>query len=308
VSGGSEITPEQVVEGINGRYGGHPGYRTLHAKGAFYKATFTATAQAAELTRALHMQGQPVGATVRLSNASGNPESKDYVPDIRGLATSFHLPDGSRTDILAQTAPNFPVDTPEGFVEVIQANVTGIARLWRFPTFLLKHPVAVPGLRANLESLKPPRSYLTRCYYAIHAFKWVSADGEERFVRYTWRPEGEEETLSQSEAKRLGPNYLQQEMRARLAQGVARMLLELQIAAPGDPTDDPRRNWPQDRQRLVAGTLEITELDTETESGEEIFVFDPMRLCDGIEASDDPILRYRPRAYSVSAERRAASS
>jgi catalase len=56
---------------------------------------------------------------------------------------------------------------------------------------------------------------------------------------------------------------------------------------------------------VIAGTLEVTEprpLDEET----KLVVFDPMRLTDGIEASNDPVLRFRPRAYSVSVERRAS--
>ena len=42
-------------------------------------------------------------------------------------------------------------------------------------------------------------------------------------------------------------------------------------------------------------------------SGGEIFVFDPVRVTDGIELSEDPILQFRPKAYSVSIERRAGS-
>jgi catalase len=299
------ITPEQVVDGVNERFGRHPGYRALHAKGAFYKATFTATPEAARLTRAAHMQDEPVPAMVRLSNGSGDPKSKDYVPDVRGMAVSFQLPDGSRTDILAQTAPNFPINTPEGFVEVVQANVAGLARLLKFPVFLAKHPDAIPGLPGNLAALKPPRSYATRRYFPIHAFKWVNADGGEQYVRYTWIPEAGEETISQSEAKNLGADYLQEEMRERLASGPARFNLQLQLAAEGDPTDDPRKNWPDDRETVTAGTLDITELDPSAETGGELIVFDPVRVTDGIELSDDPILNYRPRAYSVSAERRS---
>jgi catalase len=305
VSAEFAITPEEVVDGFNERYGRHPGYRALHAKGRYYKATFTATPEAARLTRAAHMQGESVPAMVRLSNGSGNPDSKDYVPDVRGMAVSFELPDGSRTDVLGQTAPNFPVNTPEGFVEVVQANVAGLARLWKFPVLLAKHPKAIPGLPGNLAALKPPRSYATRRYYPIHAFKWVNADGGEQFVRYTWVPDGGEETISQGEAKELGPDYLQEEMRDRLARGPARFNLQLQLAAEGDPTDDPRKNWPDDRETVTAGTLEITELDPSAETGGELIVFDPVRVTDGIELSDDPILRYRPRAYSVSAERRS---
>jgi catalase len=306
VSGGFQITPEEVVDGVNERYGRHPGYRALHAKGRFYKATFTATAEAAGLTRAAHMQGEPVPAMVRLSNGSGEPDSKDYVPDVRGLAVSFKLPDGSSTDVLAQTAPNFPIDTPEGFVDVVKANVAGIARLWKFPIAMAKHPSAIPGLPGNVAALKPPRSYVTRRYYAVHAFKWVNAAGDEKYVRYTWLPEHGEETISQGEAKDGGADYLQEEMSERLARGPGRMLLQLQLAAEGDETADPRKNWPDDRKRLIAGTLEITELDPSPEQGGEIVVFDPMRLTDGIEPSDDRILAYRPRAYSVSAERRSS--
>ena len=62
--------------------------------------------------------------------------------------------------------------------------------------------------------------------------------------------------------------------------------------------------WPDDREQVIAGTLEITELVDDPESGDHIDVFDPTRVVDGIELSDDPILRARARAYSVSAYRR----
>ena len=36
-------------------------------------------------------------------------------------------------------------------------------------------------------------------------------------------------------------------------------------------------------------------------------VYDPMRLVDGIEPSDDPALRFRPAVYTLSHARRTAS-
>ena len=83
-----------------------------------------------------------------------------------------------------------------------------------------------------------------------------------------------------------------------------RFTLELQVAADGDPVDDPSAVWPADRETVAAGTLELTGLETERETGGDVLVFDPMRVTDGIEPSDDPILRFRPSAYSVSVERR----
>ena len=43
--------------------------------------------------------------------------------------------------------------------------------------------------------------------------------------------------------------------------------------------------------RVTAGTFEITGLDTERETGGDVLVFDPTRVIDGIELSDDPVLR-----------------
>jgi catalase len=83
-----------------------------------------------------------------------------------------------------------------------------------------------------------------------------------------------------------------------------RFSLELQIAAPGDLVDDPTARWPATRERVTLGTLQLTDLDTERETGDDVLVFDPSRITDGIELSDDPVLRFRPAAYSDSVRER----
>ncbi len=45
----------------------------------------------------------------------------------------------------------------------------------------------------------------------------------------------------------------------------------------------------------------MTAIDHDADDG---IVFDPMRLTDGIEASDDPALRFRPAVYTLSHARR----
>jgi catalase len=299
------ISPREAVDAINARFGRHTGYRALHARGIVCRGTFTATPEGAHLTHAAHMQGEPVDATVRFSNGAGDPGSPDYAPDVRGMATKLYLPDGSRTDISAQTVPRFPVHTPEAFIGLLKASTPGAARLWRLPLFLATHRDAVPALRANAPSLRPPASYASCRYYAVHAFKWVDRDGGERYVRYCWAPESSEAHLSQDEARERGREYLQEELRQRLERGPVRLTLELQIAGDGDPVDDPAAIWPDDRETVAAGTLEVTGLDTRRETGDDVLVFDPMRVTEGIEPSEDPVLRFRPRSYSESVERRS---
>lgn len=296
------ISPEQAIEAIDERFGDHPRRRALHAKGTLCKGTFTATPEGARLTRAAHLQGESVRATVRFSNGSGNPSVPDYAPDVRGLAVSFHLADGSRTDISAQTLPRFPFRDVDAFIEFVRLSRPGPAAAPKQLLFAARHPRVLASLPANRAALKPPPSFAARSYYAFHAFKWLDSDGEERYVRYTWRPTIDVPELGRGEAKARGRDYLSAELAKRLEEGPVRMDLEVQIAGSDDDPNDPSAVWPQERERVVVGTLEVT---APTEEGDDL-VFDPTRLTDGIETSDDPVLAFRPRAYAISHERRTA--
>ncbi|HEX2435094.1 MAG TPA: catalase, partial [Solirubrobacterales bacterium] len=84
--------------------------------------------------------------------------------------------------------------------------------------------------------------------------------------------------------------------------------LTAKLAEEDDPLDDPTVAWPNDRATVTLGRLELIALDSDAESDGEVVVFDPTRVTDGIELSDDEILATRPLAYSVSVERRAGGS
>jgi catalase len=294
------ITPEHMIDELNGVFGRHEGCRTLHAKGQVFTATFTATPEAARLTRAGHLQGAPVRATVRVSNGDGNPHRPDGTQDVRGLAVKFYLEDGTRTDLVAQTIARSNTRTADEFIEVVKAAERRPASLLRLPWFLVRHPKAVTALPAVVAGTKPPPSYATVRYYPLHAYRWVDADGGARHVRYTFVPEA-----SDAPAGPRGPDYLQEEILERLARGPVRFRLQVQIAGPGDDVDDSTANWPADREVVTAGTLEITGLDPERDKDGDVLVFDPCRVVDGIELTDDPMLRFRSRAYSASVERRS---
>jgi catalase len=300
---------EQAVDGLGEVFGRHDGRRAVHAKGTTCAGTFTATPEAGRLTRALHMQGDPVEVTVRFSNASGHPNGHDGEPDGRGMATKFYLPDGSRTDIVTVSAKRFFARTPEQFIEFNHAIAPGnggrprpkpLRMLW----YLARHPKAAPAVSA-IRQVEPIPSYARVRYNSLHAFRWVDAAEDARHVRYSWIPEEGEATISTEEAKAKPPDYLQRDLEDRLTGGrPIRFTLELQLAADDDPLDDPRIAWPDDRERVAAGTLELTGLDTRRERDGDVLVFDPTRVSAGIELTDDQILRFRPKAYSVSIERR----
>jgi catalase len=59
---------------------------------------------------------------------------------------------------------------------------------------------------------------------------------------------------------------------------------------------------------LDAGRLEVTDLDHERETGDDVLVFDPTRVVDGVTLSDDPVLFARRLAYTESVARRMATT
>jgi catalase len=299
---------ERAVDAAGAIYGTHPGRRALHTKGSLLAGTFRATEQGAALTRAAHMRGDELRATVRFSNASGKPDAPDYAQDGRGMAVKLYLPDGAKTDIVSVTRPTFFVRTPEDFVELMEARKpdpdTGQPDMERLGAFLGAHPESAAAIQEALQA-KPPASYAQSRYFALHAFRWIAPDGAERFVRYRWEPEAGVAELSEDEARERGADYLQEEIAARLDAGPAAFALVVQIAGDGDPIDDPTAAWPEERETVEVGRLELTGPEPERERGDDVLVFDPTRVVDGIELSDDQILRFRPSAYSVSVERRS---
>lgn len=290
------VEPRDAIDQINAAFGKHPGHRSLHAKGAFYQGTFTATPAAKALCTAAHLQGAPVPIRVRWSNGGGNPNHPDGGQDVRGMAVSFRLADGTATDLLGQTSPVFPLRNIEEFLDLVRAG----AKPYKLPLFLARYPHTIKGVIANAKAkaIVAPFSYAEVPYFPVHAYSWTAADGTQRWVRYKLTPQ----PGARPEGTFKGRDRLREEIAARLANGPARYTLEVQVAEDGDDPHDPTSIWP--REYFDAGTLEVTGLDPEREQNGEIVVFDPTRVVEGIGLSEDPILLYRAGAYSESVNRR----
>jgi catalase len=301
---------EEIVDALDALNDGpHAGFRTVHAKGTFCEGTFTATPEAAKLSRAAHLQGEPVEATIRFSNASGHPRAKDADPITgRGMAVKFQLPDGEATDIVSVPLVVFFARNAEDFLEMTRARIpdpeTGQPDPEKVGAYLAEHPEAGVALQKALPKLAPTTSFATSDYRALHAFCLVDAEGGPHWGRYTWEPEEGPDYLNDEQVAAASRDYLQDEIRERLDDGIARFTLEFTLANEGDPLDDPTVEWEGEHEVIELGELEVLRVVEDAETPGSPIVFDPMRLTDGIEPSADPILAARPKAYSVSIERR----
>jgi catalase len=296
---------EQVIDALNVVFGSHPGYRPVHAKGILCEGTFQATADARALTRAPHMQGDVVPITVRFSDFGGLPTVRDGDPGAspRGMAIRFHLEDGSATDIVAHSYNGFPARDAQEFLAFLRAlafSGAGAPKPTPLDEFLRDHPAA----KRFVESPKPaPQSFATESYYGVDAFRFVNRNGQHRFVRYHIAPAAGRRHLQAVEAEHLADNYLFDELLERIHQNPAQFQLMAQLAAEGDPVEDPTQPWPGDRRQVELGRLMVNRVLPDSDTVQQTMGFDPARLPDGIDPGD-PLIEVRSAIYAISVRRR----
>ena len=300
--------PETVVDALNDITGRHDGFRAVHAKGTLCAGAFTPSSGAASVCRAAQFEDGDLRAHVRFSNGSGDPRNRDAAQDGRGLAIKLYLPEGGTTDFVSISRRQFFVRTPEDFLEFTLARKpdpeTGQPDLERLGGFLGAHPEAGPAVQEQLAS-RPPVSYATTDYNSLHAFKLIAPDGTERWVRWHWRPDAGEAVIEDDEVVGgLAPDYLQEEIGRRLREGPVGFVLQAAVAEEGDPLDDPTQAWPDERETIDMGRLEVAAQAFDRDRDGDVLVFDPTRVVDGVELSGDPILRFRSDAYAESVFRR----
>jgi catalase len=295
-----------LVEMIHENFQGfHPGFRGVHAQGRYYAAVFKATPEAKKLSRAVHLQGQPVPVTVRHGHsASGNPWGPAVTPS---MAVKFYLPDGTVTDLIGLTIPLFFGRTPDEVLEGLKIlkpdPATGKPDEKKLMQYLATRPWIANAFKIA-KNLPYPISFAQTAFHAIHAFKFVNSADEAQYARYHWEPEAGEAGQTLEELQKQPPSYLFEELEARLRKAPVVFNLVLQLAQEGDPTDDPTAPWPEDRSRVPIGRLELVRPTTVEEIGDPVMLHDPTRLTDGIEPSDDPVLAVRRGVYEVSVAHR----
>ena len=244
--------------------------------------------------------------TVRFSDASGIPQSPDTDPNAapRGMAIRFALAGGAFTDIVANSHNGFFIGTGEDFLAMLKA-IAATTPQSPHPSpieqFLGGHPRA---LKVIVDSKPLPVSFATLAFYGNNAFIFVDGAGTKRAGRYQIIPVAGMAHLDSATAAKASPNYLFEELPKRLAKGPVKFKLFVQLANPGDPTNDGSLVWPADRKRVELGTISVTAVAPNNEELQRTLTFNPVYLTKGIELSDDPLVPLRSAVYALSVAHR----
>jgi catalase len=296
--------PNQIVDSLNKAFGTHPGYRANHAKGIVAEGSFKASPDAAVLSKAVLFNGAVIPVTVRFSNSTGIPDLPDGsdFANPHGMAIKYHLPGGSDTDMVINSLKFFPVANGEEFRDLflaLAASPPTAPKPTPFDKFMGAHPTAV----AAFGTVATPDSFADEEYYGIDAFVFVDAAGHKQAVRYQMVPD-KLVHLTPADAAARAPDFLMEDLPARLKQGPITFTLKAQLANAGDPTSDPTKPWPETNKTVDLGVLTITHVVPDSTAAQKALLFLPGRLTAGIEMSDDQLVQTRDGAYAVSFSRR----
>ena len=336
----------QLIDAFIKDFPGHKqGTRPVHAKGSLATGLFRGSFAAGRYCIAPHFQPVLTNVTVRFSNGNGSMDP-DATRQVRGMAVKFHIGNAVRdeqlgrlrsdveTDLIAVNVSQFMTKTPERLLDFLEAAVPRPVRepstAQRLKALLTLVPVIPedPGVTSSSNAgvaefarhsqpagafvlanslLAPPTSYLRTPYHAVHTFDVEGSDGTHRWGRFFWEPAGGVRTHPPADAATLGENYLSEDLIHRSEEYPSRFNLRMQIADPEDDPTDPTTIWPQNRRRILMGTLRLwAHADRQAEA--EKLSFNPGRLVKGIALSDDPTLRARVDVYNKSQRLRGAES
>ena len=299
--------PQQIADVMVQLAGGiHPGYRFTHTKGLVCTGTFTAAPGAKAVSAAAHLAGGSVPVTVRFSDGSGNPQIPDNSPNAapRGMAIRFALPGGGNTDIVANSHNGFFVGNGDdflAFLKAIAATTPQSPHPSPIEQVLGAHPRA---LKVIVDSKPLPVSFATLDFYGNNAFIFADATGAKHAGRYQIIPVAGVVHLDSAAAAKVSPNYLFEDLPKRLAKGPVKYRLYVQLANPGDQTNDGSIVWPADRKRVLLGTISVTTVAPNNEELQRSLAFSPIYLTKGIELSDDPLPVLRATVYALSVTHR----
>ncbi|MGW4108137.1 catalase, partial [Streptomyces sp. NPDC004976] len=112
------LTPGELTDGFETRFGKHAGFRRNHAKGVGVAGSFVSNGAGVAVSEATVFEdGRRTPVTGRFSLSGGAPDVADAAKTVRGLALRFELPDGEQWRTAMINLPVFQDSTPQGFYD-----------------------------------------------------------------------------------------------------------------------------------------------------------------------------------------------
>jgi catalase len=303
----ARLTQTKLVAAIQAGIGDHPGFRRAHAKGMCIAGWFDSSGAAVPWSKAAVFAQGRVPLIGRIALASGLPFQSDASVPVRSMALRFMQSDGAEWRTGMNDIPVFVVNSAAAFYEQLVASkpdpASGKPDPAAMTAFLSRHPETARAF--GLIGMHPPAAgFAGDTFNSLNTFVLVNAAGTRVPVRWAVVPLQlavvQASSPDDDSAAPPKKNRLFDDLIVQVHEHPLRWRLVITLGQPQDPTADATLPWPEDRQRVDAGTVTIDQVSSEDNGPCGSINFDPLVLPPGIEASDDPLLSARSSVYARS--------
>ncbi|WP_299434981.1 YceI family protein [uncultured Aquimarina sp.] len=287
----------KIIDVFEKKFGIHEGKRRNHISGFCFSGYLSLKdAKIGNYSKSNVFSKKPLKVMGRFSH-KGGAKKDESAPGEYGMAFEVTLADGTTHNFSMNTLDFFPVSTPEGFMQLMQAKLSGKSE--DFEKLKQDHP-EFKNYKTHYKNKPKERlkNYANHRFNSVNTFLFEDANGKKTPVRWAFIPRNEEITMDTSKKVDF---YADMSMLLR-KQKELHWDMEVTIANENDPINDAAKFWDGEHKKIVAATLTVT--DVMMEGSCDVMNFDPLALQEGILPSDDPILKFRSPTYAAAFVRR----
>lgn len=248
---------------------------------------------------------------VRFSTVIHGGTSPETLRDPRGFAVKFYTTEGNY-DLVGNNLPIFFIRDAFKFPDMVHAlkpaphtNIQTPDHYWDFMSL---SPESTNMLTWLFSDLGIPANYREMDGFSVHAFKWVNADGNVIYVKYTWKSLQGVRSLTAEEAELIQAkdfNHATRDLYESIEAGeFPEWDLHVQMIDPAQSDDfdfdplDPTKVWPEELVPMIKiGRMTLNENPANFFASVEQSAFSPSVLVPGIEPSEDKLLQGRLFSY-----------
>src|SRR5437867_4533276 len=200
--------------------------RVVNARGAAAFGIFRPEPGLHQFTKAVvFSRDKETPVAARFSMFTHSRHSPETVRDPRGFAVKFYTTEGNY-DLVGSSLPVFFIRDAMRFPDLVHAlkpdPVTGLQDPHRIFDFLSFAPECTHMLIWLYSDRGIPADYRHMEGYGVHTFIWTNVKGDQRYVRYRWKPAAGVQHLSAEDAEAVqanDSNHATRDLSASLTRG-----------------------------------------------------------------------------------------
>jgi catalase len=291
--------------------------RVVHARGYGAHGYFETYDTLEDLTCAdiFQRKGEKTPVFARFSTVAGNKGSPDLARDVRGFAVKFYTQEGN-WDLVGNNIPVFFIQDAMKFPDLIHSAKAEPDRGFpqaqtahdNFWDFVSLSPESIHMIMWAMSDRAIPRSLRFMEGFGVHTFKFINANGDEKFVKFHWKPKAGMQSVVWNEALKLNgadPDFHRRDMWESIGKGdfpeweLGVQVFDQQFADEFEfDVFDATKLIPEEQVPVkIVGRMVLDRVVDNFFAETEQVAFCTQNIVPGLDFTPDPLLQGRNFSY-----------